>query len=123
MTRYITAHTTGILIMALLMTMAGPYSYGEAQPEPTRLDQRVRIIPYEEGQIYTILTHEFVATVIEFGEDEQILENVPFILGDVQAWDVITVKPNAISVKPIKQNPRSKPDCLYRSAHLHISPG
>lgn len=85
----------------LLMLVAGAASAAQ-EPQPGRLDARVRTVTYQQNNVVRVDATYGISTMIMFDEDES-FETIA--LGDTDSWQVKPNKRgNLLFVKPIAQN-------------------
>ena len=94
-----------IACLALLLIPAA--AAAESQPEPTFADQRIKTLTYQPDQVFAVKTHQFVSTLIQFGDDETLRGDVPLVGGDLEAWSIAFVGERAIALKPIQSAPHT----------------
>ena len=85
------------------------------------IDPRIRTLTYSPGRVYDITTNYYVATIINFAEDETLLPR-PIVGGDPRAWDIQIIAHNKISLKPIAESPSTNMTLFTdrREYYFHI---
>lgn len=91
-----------LIASALALATMANSGFAEVLPKASRLDNRVRIAPYVDGQVYNILVAVTRATTVEFEPGEEI---VSIVAGDTAAFDFDAVPGNRVmAIKPTADN-------------------
>lgn len=86
------------------ITLGAVPSFAEKVPGASRLDSRIRITPYVDGQVFTVRVTQTQATTIEFEPGETI---VSIVTGDTEGFSfegvpggrVFAIKPKARNIE------------------------
>ena len=89
----------------LSLTIFTCYSQAEAVQDSISLatDFRIRMVPYNENEVYKFMGHYGYQSAIEFGDDEDIKT---VSIGDSTAWQVVP-SGTRLFLKPIEPNPQT----------------
>jgi len=99
------------VIIALCIVLPLSSAFAEKTPRDGRLDPRVKVVEYQEGQVTKIHAHYLQTTMVVFAEDEEI---VHVSMGDQVAWSAIKVN-NYISLKPLLDKADTNMNILTRN--------
>src|SRR4051794_8810384 len=85
------------------LTLSLP-AWAAITPVPAGDDPHVQTVAYNPDEVITIKTRIGVATLIQFGADENIVDQGLVAVGDTNAWKIASNR-NIIIVKPRQSNP------------------
>lgn len=89
----------------LASTLALTFSQAQAVQDsvPLSTDSRIRVVPYNQNEVYKFMGHFGYQSAIEFAADEDIKT---VSIGDSTSWQIVP-NANRLFLKPIESNPQT----------------
>lgn len=91
---------TYIISIAIMIMITASNLYAVQKPVPLAGDSRIRTLNYNPNDVYYLLGHYGLQSIIEFGPEEEI---GTVTVGDSLAWQIVP-SGNRLFMKPIEQD-------------------
>lgn len=96
------------IILAVSITLLSSSALAVQEARSGRLDDRIKHVEYQRGQVYKVDSHYYQSSLIMFSRDEKIIH---LDAGDAAAWQINPIN-NYISIKPIMEKADSNLNVL-----------